>query len=102
MATDKYIDKARELGYEVSVSFEGYDDVPTVYHVEGHGISTQYSHNDEVAWANLVNRKAHAHREKSARAVNPEDDFTWTPEEQLESALEASKEFRAAQKEASA
>jgi hypothetical protein len=95
MDTDKAIDRLRELGYEVGVAFEGHGGdredggVPTVYRVEGHGVSLQLAHDDEDAWASFTNEKAHEHREKSARASDPEDDFEWTPEEQMESSLEA-------------
>lgn len=95
MDTAKMIDKAEGLGYSVGVAFEGHGGdrkdggVPTVYRVEGFGITTQIAADDEDAWKSITNAKAHEHREKSARAIDPDDDFEWTPEEQMKSSLDA-------------
>lgn len=95
MDTAKHIDKARDLGYSVGVAFEGYGGdradggVPTVYRVEGFGVSTQIAHDDEDAWKRMTNAKAHEHRDKFMRANDPDDDFEWTDEEMNLSSIDA-------------
>lgn len=91
-------DKVKELskmGYEVGVAWEGHTDegtgetVPTVYRVEGFGTSGMLRDDDDDAWAAFANETAHEHRVNSARAADPDDEFTWTHEEAVRSAVEA-------------
>jgi len=80
MDVQDYIAQAQELGYEVGIAFEGYGGspeeggVPTVYTISGFGMNSQLPINDEEGWKSLVDKEAHAERERQ---------FNMTPEERL-------------------
>jgi hypothetical protein len=91
--------QAQALGYSVNRSFDGYtvtnietgeqSVVPTVYRVEGFGISTQIGSTDENAWHALTVKEAHEHRVNFSRHVDPNDDFTMSDREIFESSLQS-------------
>jgi len=66
MAERKEIKKARDLGYEVNAIRPEND----VYHVDGFGLSTYYSADDDEPWESLIS--GHDERKKQ---------FEMTPEE---------------------
>lgn len=92
--------QAQELRYATDKAFDGYmvtnletgeeNVVPTVYRVEGFGVSTQIGSNDEDAWNSILNPEAHTHRVNMVKHNDPADDFEMTPREILESSLKAS------------
>lgn len=83
---DTDIDTAKKLGYDVTLSIEGYEghasgtqtgvdndgepvfkegdplSFPDIYRVTGHGVSTQIPADDSDAWKRLTNKKAHDYR----------------------------------------
>jgi hypothetical protein len=89
------VKQLEKMGYTVGVAWEGYTDegtgdtVPTVYRVEGFGTSGTIREDDDDAWAAFADKTAHEHRVNSARAADPDDEFTWTREEETRSAIEA-------------
>lgn len=89
MTVEELITKAQTQGYSVGVAIAGYNDFPTVYRIEGFGVSLQLTENDEDSWTQFTNDDAHDFRVKSFRAEDPTDDFTWTESERLVANMQA-------------
>jgi hypothetical protein len=67
------MEKLRGLGYEVGHAFgHDSDDIPTVYHVSGYGISLYIADNDSEAWEALLDTTAH--EERVYQHENPDED----------------------------
>lgn len=85
-----YIEKAKELGYKVELAFED-GQGRKHYRVDGQGMSTMYSEDQEDAWNFLIDPKAHEHRSNMFKHNDPDDEFTMSEEEIRASSIEASR-----------
>jgi len=84
-----YQEKAKSLGYEVEIAFVDAEGKKS-YRVEGFGVDTVYSEDQEDSWKFLTDEKAHEHRANMMKHNNPQDEFTMTDQEITESSLAAS------------
>lgn len=83
-----YQEKAKELGYEIELAFENSEG--KAWRVEGFGVNTIYTEDQEDAWKFLTDPKAHEHRSNMFKHNDEDDEFTMTDEEIRESSIAAS------------